>query len=93
MAILSEYAEIVELGNEKPTTIYLPGVKEMYVIDNREIDGTDEVTDEYCKIDMKNGDSHIFSCSLYRAIDLYRDIMRFKMAELLDVRTNKIFVY
>lgn len=93
MAILSEYAEIVELYNEKPTRIYLPNVKDMYVIDNRELDGTNEVSEEYCKIETKDGKSYIFSCSLSVAIRLYRDIMRFKMADLLDVRTNKIFVY
>lgn len=93
MAILREYTEIVELYNEKPTTIFLPNVKDMYVIDNRDIDGTDEITDEYCKIEMKDGKSYVFSCPLSFALSLYKDIMRFKMAELLDVRTNKIFVY
>lgn len=93
MAILSEYSEIVELHNDKSTKIYLPNVKDMYIIDNRELDGTEEVTEEYCKIDTKDGKSYIFSCSLSFALSLYKDIMRFKMAELLDVRTNKIFVY
>lgn len=93
MAILSEYAEIVELSKEKPTKIYLPNVKDMYVIDNTEIDGSDEVTEEYCKIETKDGKWYIFSCPLSLALSLYKDIMRFKMAELLDVRTNKIFVY
>lgn len=93
MAILSEYAEIVELYNEKPTKIFLPNVKDMYVIDNRELDGTDEVTEEYCKIETKDGKIYIFSCPLSYALSLYKDIMRFKFAELLDVRTNKIFVY
>lgn len=93
MAILKEYVEIVELDKEKPTKIYLPNVKELYVIDNTELDGSDEVTCEYCKIDMKDGKSYIFDCSLSLALSLYKDIMRFKLAELLDVRTNKIFVY
>lgn len=93
MAILHEFVEIVELYNEKPTKIYLPNVKEIYAIDNTEIDETEEVTAEYCKIETKDGKSYIFECSLSRALSLYKDIMRFKMAELLDVRTNKIFVY
>lgn len=93
MAILNEYVEIVELNKEQPTRIYLPDVKEMSVIDNRDIDGSEEITAEYCKFEMKNGKSYIFSCSLYLALELYKDIMRFKMADLLDVRTNKIFVY
>lgn len=93
MAILSEYAEIVELNKEKPTKIYLPNVKDMYVIDNTDIDGSDEVTEEYCKIETEYGKCYIFRCPLSLALSLYKDIMRFKMAELLDVRTNKIFVY
>ena len=93
MAILKEYVEIVELYNEKPTKIYLPNVKDMYVIDNTEIDGSEEVTEEYCKIESKDGKCYVFRCSLSTALRLYKDIMRFKMAELLDIRTNKIFVY
>ena len=93
MAKLNEYVEIVELGMENPTTIYLPNVKEMYVIDNRDLDGSDEVTEEYCKIETKDGECFIFQCSLVTALSLYQDIMRFKIAELLDIRTNKIFVY
>lgn len=93
MAILNEYAEIVELYKEEPTKIYLPDVEDMYVIDNRELDGTDEVTEEYCKIETKDGNCYIFSCPLSVALRLYRDIMRFKIANLLDIRTNKIFVY
>lgn len=93
MAILNEYVEIVELYKDKPTKIYLPNVKDIYVIDNTDLDGTDEVTAEYCKIDTKDGKSYIFECSLSLALRLYKDIMRFKMANLLDVRTNKIFVY
>lgn len=93
MAILSEYAEIVELYNEKPTKIYLPNVVDMSVIDNTQLDGSDEATEEYCKIETKDGKSYIFSCTLSFALSLYKDIMRFKMAELLDIRTNKIFVY
>lgn len=93
MAILGEYAEIVELNKEKPTKIYLPNVKDMYVIDNTDIDGSDEVTEEYCKIETEDGKCYIFRCPLSLALSLYKDIMRFKMAELLDVRTNKIFVY
>ena len=87
MAILKEYVEILELGKEKPTKIYLPNVRDMYAIDNTEIDGSDEVTEEYCKIDTKDGNCFIFRCPLYK------DIIRFRMAELLDIRTNKIFVY
>lgn len=93
MAILNEYVEIVELYKDKPTKIYLPNVKDIYVIDNTDLDGTDEVKAEYCKIDTKDGKSYIFECSLSLALRLYKDIMRFKMANLLDVRTNKIFVY
>ncbi len=93
MAILKEYVEIVELLKENPVKIYLPNVKEIYTIDNTELDGTDEVTTEYCKIDMKDGQSYIFECSLSMALSLYKDIMRFKFAEMLDLRTNKIFVY
>ena len=93
MAILNEYVEIVELYKDKPTKIYLPNVKDIYVIDNTDLDDTDEVTAEYCKIDTKDGNSYIFECSLSLALRLYKDIMRFKMANLLDVRTNKIFVY
>ncbi|MCH5218393.1 MAG: hypothetical protein J1F07_07590 [Muribaculaceae bacterium] len=93
MAILNEYVEIVELYKDKPTKIYLPNVKDIYVIDNTDLDGTDEVTAEYCKIDTKDGKSYIFESSLSLALCLYKDIMRFKMANLLDVRTNKIFVY
>lgn len=93
MAILNEYVEIVELYKDKPTKIYLPNVKDIYVIDNTDLDGTDEVKAEYCKIDTKDGKSYIFACSLSLALRLYKDIMRFKMANLLDVRTNKIFVY
>ncbi len=93
MAILSEYVEIVDLYTEKPTKIYLPNVADMSVTDNTELDGSDEATEEYCKIVTKDGKEYIFSCSLAFALGLYKDIMRFKMAELLDVRTNKIFVY
>lgn len=93
MAILKEYVEIVELYQEKPNKIYLPHVKDIYAIDNTEIDGSDEVTSEYCKIEMQDGKSYIFECSLALALSLYKDIMRFKMAEILDLRTNKIFVY
>lgn len=83
----------MELNKEKPTKIYLPNVKDMYVIDNTDIDGSDEVTEEYCKIETEDGKCYIFRCPLSLALSLYKDIMRFKMAELLDVRTNKIFVY
>lgn len=93
MAILSEYIEVMELDKEAPTTIYLPNVKDMEIIDNRDLDGSDEVTEEYCKINMKDGMSYIFRSSLFCAINLYRDIMRFKVADIFDVRTNKIFVY
>lgn len=93
MAILREFVEIVELDKETPTKIYLPNVEDLYVIDNTDLDLTDKVTAEYCKIDMQDGQSYIFECSLSVALRLYKDIMRFKMARLLDVRTNKIFVY
>ena len=93
MAILKEYVEILELGKEKPTKIYLPNVRDMYAIDNTEIDGSYEVTEEYCKIETKDGNCFIFRCPLSTALSLYKDIIRFRMAELLDIRTNKIFVY
>lgn len=92
MAILNEYVEIVEVGNEKPTKVYLPNVQDICVIDNSELDG-EEPTREYCKLEMKNGSCIIFDATLSFALNLQKNIYRFKMAQLLDVRTNKIFVY
>ena len=69
MAILKEYVEIVELYKEEPTKIYLPNVKDMYVIDNTEVDGLDEVTEEYCKIETKDGKSFHFNDTLILALE------------------------
>lgn len=96
MPKITKEIELIDIESGKDDiVISYDEIADIYAVDNLDGDFSEDCTstnDEFCCIELKDGNRHVVDWPLQSVINLVRNYMRFKVGEALDLNPQKVYL-
>lgn len=98
MPKLENTFELIDIENrvdDAEIVVCYSDIADIYAVDNLDGDFSDDyapTNDEYCCIELKNGNRYVVDWPLQSIINLVRNFMRFKVSAALDLNSEKVYL-